>query len=293
MDSDFSTNPAPEAEAPAEAEAPEVESSEPDDEAPETEASEDGDQPSEDELEEAEYEGKKYKLPKELKAALMRQADYTKKTQEAAELRRQAEMEREIVQADRAFYEAEKQDVAHLTMLASQIKAYEEVDWDAFQANDPQAAQNEWFKFQRMKSQAQDLDQAINGKRQSYEAAKQQAMAQARRQASEALSKPDPAYGWSGKFTPELKQKLNEVAYGLGYTDKQLVHAEARDVKLFNLAMIGLQALKAQRKPSQPVANPVPTVKPGAIKAVTNPDKLNDKDWLVWREKQLAKKGRL
>ena len=43
-------------------------------------------QPEDDE--EVEYEGKTYKVPKELKGALMKNADYTQKTQEVAEQRK-------------------------------------------------------------------------------------------------------------------------------------------------------------------------------------------------------------
>lgn len=53
------------------------------------ESNEDNEEGSqEDDLEEVEHSGKKYRIPKELKPALMLQADYTRKTQEAAEARR-------------------------------------------------------------------------------------------------------------------------------------------------------------------------------------------------------------
>src|SRR5690349_1139844 len=51
-------------------------------------------QPEPDETEEVEHEGKKYKIPKPLKGALLMQADYTRKTQEVAEQRKQVEAER-------------------------------------------------------------------------------------------------------------------------------------------------------------------------------------------------------
>jgi hypothetical protein len=44
-----------------------------------------------DDGEEVEWEGNQYRLPKGIKDALLRQADYTRKTQEVAETRREAE----------------------------------------------------------------------------------------------------------------------------------------------------------------------------------------------------------
>ena len=46
-------------------------------------------------LAEVEIDGKTYKLPPELKDGFLRQADYTRKTQELAEQRRRMEAERE------------------------------------------------------------------------------------------------------------------------------------------------------------------------------------------------------
>src|SRR5215216_3195421 len=48
-----------------------------------------------DEFEDVDFAGKQYRLPKELKSALMMQADYTRKTQDVAEQRKALEGERE------------------------------------------------------------------------------------------------------------------------------------------------------------------------------------------------------
>jgi hypothetical protein len=53
---------------------------------------------SDDDSEEVDYEGEKYKLPKKLKDALLRQQDYTQKTQQVAEQRRAIEAQAQQVQ---------------------------------------------------------------------------------------------------------------------------------------------------------------------------------------------------
>jgi hypothetical protein len=52
---------------------------------------EDGADDADDSLEEIEHEGKKHKVPKELKDAFLRHSDYTRKTQEVAEQRKQVD----------------------------------------------------------------------------------------------------------------------------------------------------------------------------------------------------------
>ena len=53
---------------------------------------------AESEVEDVDWEGKKYAVPKELKDALMRQSDYTRKTQEIAETRRALEAKEAEIQ---------------------------------------------------------------------------------------------------------------------------------------------------------------------------------------------------
>jgi hypothetical protein len=81
-------------------------------EAPESEASP--------EFAEVEYEGKSYQVPPEIKDALLRQSDYTRKTTEAAERTRaleQKELEHRFVEDRRKFDDAVKDDVSQLQEL--------------------------------------------------------------------------------------------------------------------------------------------------------------------------------
>src|ERR1044072_211867 len=59
---------------------------------------------SEDELEDWEEEGKTYKVPKPLKSHLLRNRDYTSKTQELAATRKEVEAERERVAEEAKFH---------------------------------------------------------------------------------------------------------------------------------------------------------------------------------------------
>jgi hypothetical protein len=283
MDLDTATNPAPADEAPA----PEVE------EAPETEPAEEGEQPAlEDEFEELDVDGKRIKFSKDAKPYVMMHADYTRKTQEVAEMKRAAEAQHEEVKRERQFQEENLSTIAQLTAVSSQLEAFAKIDFNQLASEDQDNAQRLYFQYQQLKDAQRELQSSIEGKKREWDTAREQHIATARRQASEALARPDPGYGWGGKFTPELKTNLDKLAYSLGYNDQQLAHAEAKDIKLFNLALIGLNALKQQKtaQKAAPTAEPVPQAGKGKSAAVTNPDKLSPEAWVKWREAQIRKK---
>ena len=83
----------------------------------------------EEELDETEYEGKTYKVPKEIKDALLRQSDYTRKTQELAEIRKAAEFERQSIAAAKEADEAADELKSDLRTVDKALKSFENVDW--------------------------------------------------------------------------------------------------------------------------------------------------------------------
>ena len=97
-------------------------------------------EPPEPELVEVEYEGKKHKVPPELKDALLRTADYTRKTQEVAEQRKAVEAKQ--VEANQAFQTSQEviEARAHIHHVDSQLKQYENVNWAQLEQEDPVGA---------------------------------------------------------------------------------------------------------------------------------------------------------
>ena len=81
----------------------------------------------EDDREEVDFEGRKYTVARALKDALLRQADYTRKTQELADGRKAFEAERATFQqASQAEIAARAQVVA----IDQSLSQYRNVDWD-------------------------------------------------------------------------------------------------------------------------------------------------------------------
>ena len=85
---------------PDDAETDEVEATEGEPDATDSEA-DDSQDDADDGMVDAEYDGKTYRLPPALKDAFLRNADYTRKTQEVPEQRRYVEQQHESLQAVR------------------------------------------------------------------------------------------------------------------------------------------------------------------------------------------------
>ena len=104
----------------------------------------------EDDTDEVEFEGKKYRVSKDIKDALLRQADYTRKTQELAEHRNQVSATLERITA---VSQEETQAMAQVAMVAAQIKQYEDIDWDAWDQTDPNAANKARWEITQLQQQ--------------------------------------------------------------------------------------------------------------------------------------------
>lgn len=100
---------------------------------------------------EVEYNGKSYSLPPELRDALLRQADYTRKTQELAAQRRAFEAERQGHQNQAAAMRTHLHDAARIVALNDHLAQLDKVDWPALQAQDPARSAQLWQRRIQMK----------------------------------------------------------------------------------------------------------------------------------------------
>lgn len=274
MEQDIVTNPEPVAEEAA----PETEVTE--EEVTEGEEQEQPEAAPDDDFEDVEWEGKSFKAPKGAKSAMMMHSDYTQKTQGlAAERKAWASS----IEANRAF----TKDVGRLMHLNDQLQQYEQVDWQAWHANNPQAAQNAHFNYQTLRDQRDQLWRGIESRSQQESAQAEQAFATHMSQETAALSKPDSSYGWDGKFTPERQAELNTFAKSIGYSDEALARVNAKDVKTLHLAKLGQEYLKQQRaaaKQTKAEANPVPKVGGGRGNITGNPADMDMERYAQWRK---------
>lgn len=261
------------------AEIPQVEEGE-----PETE------EPPEDDGEEFRFEGKEYRVPKELqqllteaKAERHKREDYTQKTMEASHLRRQAEDRLQFLDAREQLLAAAYEDAAEYRALQMQHKQYESLDWAALYSADPGQAL-------KLRDQRDQLTAKITEK----EKALQQRAAQNEQIRSQHLAK-QLEIGRAelqrrvGALTDTDRQATVQLAKELGYSEEEL--GKVTDARLMH-ALVKLARLEAKASAaSQVTAKKVQEARPLKMTTRTAPQAQRDGALLEAREK-LRKTGR-
>jgi hypothetical protein len=251
------------------------------------------------ELEDVEFSGKHYRLPKELKSALMMHADYTRKTQEVADDRRALESERESLDSDREALrqqaEADREhirDLARVMALEEQIEAYRTVDWDTLEAEDPVGAQRLFRAYSMLKDQREGLAAKIHADEQKRSSEAQQA--KARRYADTNAQLAREITDWD-----EIAPKLIAFAKVNGVSDAEMAEFDTSVplVKLLRKAWLGDQLIarqKAAAKAAEAKAEPEPLkqIAKGRGTPATSglSDNLSPEEWVKRRNEQLRKR---
>lgn len=233
-----------------------------------------------DDDEEVEWEGKKFKAPKGLKDGILRQADYTKKTQElSAKAKDLDARESQITAAP----EEELKVRAQLFNVDSQLEQYgklTQADWDAYYAQDYVETDKAWRHYQLLKEQKGTLSSELQSKQ-------TQRSQLAERDLANRVEETNKFAATSIKgYTPELTNKIIEFATNEGVPESVMkANWSPTFYKLLHRAMIGEQVLKQQAtpKPKAPTPAPLETVRPGnnpapsrSIKELAEKDDLSE-----------------
>lgn len=138
---------------------------------------EDEDEDSGDDLEVLTIDGEEIALPKEVAEKVTKiqkrlEADYTRKTQEAAEMRKSAEQLQQRVQQDAAFNQQNTDLLVEWKSLDMQIKEYDEVDWAALAEQDIGAYSKHKEIRDNLRLQQQKVGQEFGNRQQFIESQK-------------------------------------------------------------------------------------------------------------------------
>jgi hypothetical protein len=208
------------------------------------------------EFQEIEYEGKTYQVPPELKDAILRQTDYTKKTTEVSERQRaieQKELQLRAAETERQFHDTVKGDVAQVQKIDFQIEQWKAVDVTGLTSEQMWKVSRE---IDQLKEKRAELTTGINTKWQGFQHQQQQLAQEARTKAEEHISK--AIKGWG----PDTHKSIREYAMAEGFTSPELdAIADPRVVKVLWAAS---QFNKLQAQTIQGKVTSVPTVKPGS-----------------------------
>jgi hypothetical protein len=221
-----------------------------------------------------EWEGQTLKVPRGLKEAVMRNEDYTKKTQELADQRRSVDQIRELAQArqmESAFAESigpEQQEIAVIDAYLQQIKR---LDWSQMDTATMMRQRNE---LDQIKERRQELQASIGDKRAKFNTDIQAKLTELRGKSRELASKSIQG------FNEETEKAMRDYAKSEGLTDPELdnVLLDPRSYKIVYKAM-QFDKVKAGTGKAQQAAQRVDRVlKPGAAGERMPPqtvDKLN------------------
>jgi hypothetical protein len=205
---------------------------------------------------EVEVNGKRFKVPEELKDGYLRQDDYTRKRQADAEFKRQLEAKAAEVARMEHVSTEELNMRSALMGVDAQLKQYEGVDFLALQREDPLGAQEHWMRFQQLK----DAKSQISG--QLTETQKQRTELVERDIANRIQETAKYAYENLPGMSKELDDKITQFAINdLGYDVDTLKRAYNPQVyRTLYLAHLGKQLLDKQSAPKP--ATQQPNVKP-------------------------------
>lgn len=196
----------------------------------------------------------------ELVKGYSRTADYTRKTQEIAAIRKQVEA---VAQESIAARDMYAQRLVQLDQLLQQ-QAPQEPNWAELRATDPIEFAAQWADHQRRQQYQQQVQaerQAIMAQQQQEQALQmQQRLEQGRQWLTEAIPE------WKSPETAKAERAALK-AYGkrFGYSDEELGQvADPRAVVLLRKAMLydRMQEKRGQIKPAKKADAPV--MKPGA-----------------------------
>lgn len=245
--------------------------------------------PEDDDTEEVEHDGQKYKIPKALKGAMLMQADYTKKTQDLAEMRKMAETELSAIKRSREADSQTAEIKDDIRLVDKSLKQYENVDWARFATENPAQAQAYMMQYQQLQMQRQQLADGLMQHEQTSRASREQAQQAALAQAQADLLQAMP------DFNRELAIEISDStasAYGF---DKQELSAinDPRQIRVLRDAMMWRKSQAAATQATKPKAADTPTkiVRPSS-KATVNPDKMTTSEWMAYERKRITPKGR-
>lgn len=235
------------AEAPIEAEQPEEPA--PVEETPEPQES----------FAEVEIEGKLYKVPEEIKDGYLRQADYTRKTQEVAQGRRVVETllttAQQAVQAAQQFGDV----LGQIKQADSAIEQFHKLDWQSLRDSDPVDYATKQADFTRWQMHRQQLAQGLTQAQQQVSHAQAQQLQARLQEAIPVLREKIP--GWGEAKAKEIRSHASHY----GFTDADLDGLyDPRQVMVLHDAMEYRKLMSKKVEASKKIANLPPVAKPSA-----------------------------
>jgi hypothetical protein len=246
--------------------------------------------------EDFEFDGKSYKIPTELKDGYLRQADYSRKTQEVAAKNRELQAREQEVQRQGQLSDEEFNAKVAIQVISRELEAFKDANWQELNSINPQEdpvafmeAQQKWQRFQHLKDIAGQASQVLQSAAQQRTQAAEQDIANRLRATAEFAKR--EIKGW----TPEIDNKVTQFAEEtLGYDRDTLKQAYTPQVyKTLYLAWLGQQSLTRQQS-AKPT--PIPVAQTQTVSAKGNavvqkaPEDMSMSEYAEYRQAQAGRK---
>lgn len=268
---------------------------------PEEVSQEQDGEPQEPEFETTEIEwddGKKYVIPKAIEGGILKNKDYTTKTQEAAALRKQLESrDAEITQRLEAT-EAELDARAEMRSVSAQLAEYAQLtaqDWQYHMQQDPLGTQQAKLQYDMLRDRKAELEGTLSKATTERTEKAQQGLA---KRVQETLSEaPKIIPGWSSETADKTIRELVTFAQSEGIPDQVLQdNWSPQLLKLLHRAHLGTNLLNKQATAPKPVVvPPQPLQTVGGKSSPMNRTDLASADmetYVALRKKGVGGKGR-
>ncbi len=245
--------------------------------------------PPEDTTEEVEYEGKQYKVDKALKEALMRQSDYTKKTQEVAESRRALEARQAQVEQQAQLQMEVITEIAQLHNIDAQLAEFAKINWETASQEDPVATQQLFIRQQNLKDARAGLVQSVQQKESQKQQIKNQQVFEAQQATAKQIEEGQKMLAREIKdWSPQLAAKLMQFAVDDGWTAAQIEAVTPAQVKSLHRAYVGSQLIQKQSAapPVKPPPPPVPKVGAGGSASTKKVSEMSMEEYAKFRRSQ-------
>jgi hypothetical protein len=243
---------------------------------------------------ELEYEGKKFKVPKdlepELKNALMRHGDYTRKTQEVAEQRKAIQEARTQFEQTAQLHQALISDIGRVQSIDERLQQFQQLNWQQLNAQDPQRAQALLIEFNQLQATRGQMVGSLTQKQQQMQSLRQQEIAKRTDEARAFLMR--EFKDWS----PEKDRALEAYAQREGLDTQalsQFLIANPQIARVLDKAAKWDNSLKqraAAKRNQEPPPKPVTRVTGAAASNTKLPSEMTPEEYAAARLERKQKR---
>jgi len=214
----------------------------------------------EDDSEEIDFDGEKYKVPKKLKDSFLMHGDYTRKTQEVARQREAIEARAAEVAREAEARKGLEKEIGRLTLIDEQLERYQNVDWAALRASNPDQANTHFQDYALLRDQRENLAAKVQRDITERSQKSQQDFAKRYAETNEVLAR--DIKGWNQELADNLRNFA--IASGVSAGELTQLATNASMVKLLHQAYLGHQLSTAkQPAPIVPKVEAKPIAKVG------------------------------